>query len=194
MKKIIIVIIALCGMYTFSPATIVLANSNANTVTEKDKDRRLEKIDDLFYTDEAEYQFIYRGATEMPLKNNRRYEIQFWIFNFTNISDEPIGVRLTALMDLEIKVEDEFTITDHDDDGIYQVELLGDYTFVSAGTDLSKIKLKPGATIPLLYYGQFHIEDDAEDSDEEIIYLEFKEWFNSDNSGKVYPYGHEETT
>lgn len=108
------------------------------------------------------------------------------MFELENISDEPIDVWFTAMNDMEIKMEDEYTITDLEDDDIYQVEITDEKSFKSVDSRLSDIDLKPGGKISILYQGQYSSKDNKD------VYLEFAEWFNSENTGIIRPHGYEE--
>lgn len=187
MKKSLLLLLSLfilsCSIIVKTES--VEANSESTTFVDN---RPIEKIDETFYTDEAEYHFVLRGSMNIPNDSKPTAVIDFWVFDFTNISDEPIGVWFTAMNDMEVKYETDIAIMDADNQGIYQVEWTDKMTVDSVDGSLSNMDLKPGGKISILIYSE---RDYDEDSTHEY-YLEFSEWFSSDNKGKIYPYGHKE--
>jgi len=189
MKKTLLL---LSSLFILSGNTVPIDAQNvAVSTTPKQEEKTIEVIDEVFYTSDAEYRFLRRAATTIPGSGSKdEFDLIFWVFDLTNISDEPINVWHTAMNDMEIKYENDFAITDLRDDGIYQVELSENGGVNSVKSKLSAIDLKPGSTITVLYYGQYEKEEHKNDE----FFLEFSEWFNSDNTARLYPYGHEKVT
>lgn len=189
MKKTLLL---LSSLFILSGNTVPIDAQNvAVSTTPKQEEKTIEVIDEVFYTSDAEYRFLRRAATTIPGSGSKdEFDLIFWVFDLTNISDEPINVWHTAMNDMEIKYENDFAITDLRDDGIYQVELSENGGVNSVKSKLSAIDLKPGSTITVLYYGQYEKEEHKND----VFFLEFSEWFNSDNTARLYPYGHEKVT
>ena len=189
MKKTLLL---LSSLFILSGNTVPIDAQNvAVSTTPKQEEKTIEVIDEVFYTSDAEYRFLRRAATTIPGSGSKvESDLIFWVFDLTNISDEPINVWHTAMNDMEIKYENDFAITDLRDDGIYQVELSENGGVNSVKSKLSAIDLKPGSTITVLYYGQYEKEEHKNDE----FFLEFSEWFNSDNTARLYPYGHEKVT
>lgn len=189
MKKTLLL---LSSLFILSGNTVPIDAQNvAVSTTPKQEEKTIEVIDEVFYTSDAEYRFLRRAATTIPGSGSKdEFDLIFWVFDLTNISDEPINVWHTAMNDMEIKYENDFAITDLRDDGIYQVELSENGGVNSVKSKLSAIDLKPGSTITVLYYGQYEKEEHKNDE----FFLEFSEWFNSDNTARLYQYGHEKVT
>ena len=189
MKKTLLL---LSSLFILSGNTVPIDAQNvAVSTTPKQEEKTIEVIDEVFYTSDAEYRFLRRAATTIPGSGSKdEFDLIFWVFDLTNISDEPINVWHTAMNDMEIKYENDFAITDLRDDGIYQVELSENGGVNSVKSKLSAIDLKPGSTITVLYYGQYEKEEHKND----VFFLEFSEWFNSDNTARLYQYGHEKVT
>lgn len=185
MKRSLLFISSLLVLSSPLVAIAESSNSSAETSSTIVDERPIEKIDETFTTNKAEYHFVLRGSTAM---SNNKSIIDFWVFDFTNVSDEPIDVWFTAMNDMEAKYETDVAIMDAEEQGIYQVEWTDKMTVDSVDGSLSDMDLKPGGKISILYYIQRDYDEDSTDE----YYLEFKEWFNADNTGILRPYGYEE--